>query len=55
MINPDYADAIALIDLADNSDAITAVLRALGAAFKPKEKKALWAMLTPVQRAKLKG
>lgn len=54
-MNPDYQDAIALIDIADNSDAISAVLGALGTAFKPKEKKELWAMLTPVQRAKLKG
>lgn len=49
-LNPDYTDAIALIDLIDNDDAKDAVLAALTTSFKPKEKRKLWAMLTPAQK-----
>jgi hypothetical protein len=51
----DIDDAILMIDLADNPDAIKAVLAMLSKTFQGEEKKQLWERLTDEQKRKLKA
>jgi hypothetical protein len=55
MLEPDYQEAIAFIDMATDQDTVLAVRGLLTQCFQGADKIALWERLTPQQRHKLKS
>ena len=53
MTEPDYQEAIAFIDLANDQDTVLAVRGLLTQCFQGGDKIALWERLTPQQRHNL--
>jgi hypothetical protein len=53
MLEPDYQEAIAFIDLATDQDTVLAVRGLFSQCFQGTDKIALWERLTPQQRHKL--